>query len=107
MIFGQPGCNSLIKRNKAALVENGDDIEYLLGWKSETGNMPIQRQLFTDLTDDERIIYELISKEGEMNIDSICRAIEMPVYKLSSLLLQMEFNGIIRCYPGNLYRLVN
>jgi predicted Rossmann fold nucleotide-binding protein DprA/Smf involved in DNA uptake len=42
-----------------------------------------------------------------MNIDAICRVVGMPVYKLSSLLLQMEFNGIIRCYPGNLYKIVN
>jgi DNA processing protein len=101
------GCNSLIKRNKAALVENGDDIEYLLGWKPEKGNVPVQRQLFNDLNDDERTVYEQISAEGELNIDAICRAVGMPVYKLSSLLLQMEFNGIIRCYPGNLYRIVN
>jgi DNA processing protein len=101
------GCNSLIKRNKAALIENGDDIEYLLGWTPEKGNMPVQRQLFNDLNDDERKVYEQISKEGEMNIDTICRSIEMPVYKLSSLLLQMEFNGIIKCYPGNLYRIVS
>jgi DNA processing protein len=101
------GCNSLIKRNKAALIENGDDIEYLLGWTPEKGNMPVQRQLFNELTDEERKVFELIGKEGEMNIDAICRAVEMPVYKLSSILLQMEFNGIIRCYPGNLYRIVN
>jgi len=101
------GCNSLIKRNKAALVENGDDIEYLLGWRPEKNRVPVQRQLFSNLNDDERIVYEHIAKEGEMNIDTICRAVEMPVYKLSSLLLQMEFNGIIRCYPGNLYRIVN
>jgi DNA processing protein len=101
------GCNSLIKRNKAALVENGDDIEYLLGWTPEKGNMPVQRQLFNDLSDEERVVYEQINLEGEMNIDAICRAVDMPVYKLSSLLLQMEFNGIIRCYPGNLYRIVS
>ena len=29
------GCNSLIKRNKAALVENADDIEYFLDWIPE------------------------------------------------------------------------
>lgn len=101
------GCNSLIKRNRAALVENGDDIEYLLGWIPEKNNQPVQRQLFNDLNDDERIVYEQISSEGEMNIDEICRAVGMPVYKLSSLLLQMEFNGIIRCFPGNLYRIVS
>jgi DNA processing protein len=101
------GCNNLIKRNKAALVENSDDIEYYLDWKTEKSKAPVQRVLFNEMSDDERRVFEFISKEGEMNIDNICRLTEMPVYKLSSLLLQMEFNGIIRCYPGNIYRIVN
>ena len=99
------GCNSLIKSNKAALVENSDDIEFLLGWKPEKDKAPVQRTLFSDLDDNEKTIYELISKEGEMTIDAICRTLNIPVHKLSSQLLQMEFRGILKCYPGNVYRL--
>ena len=98
------GCNSLIKSNKAALAENSDDIEYFLDWKPEKSRPPVQRTLFSDLDDQEKEIYELISKEGEMTIDSICRTLSIPVHKLSSKLLQMEFRGILKCYPGNLYR---
>lgn len=101
------GCNSIIKRNKAALVENADDIEYYLDWKPEKSKLPVQRLLFNEMSDEEKIIYENVSREGEMDIDSICRATEMPVYKLSALLLQMEFNGIVKCFPGNLYRIVS
>ena len=101
------GCNNLIKRNKAALVENSEDIEYYMNWKSEKKNVPVQQLLFGDMSDEEKLVYEKISSEGEMNIDSLSRAIGMPVYKLSPLLLQMEFNGILKCYPGNLYRAVN
>ncbi|MGA1976850.1 MAG: hypothetical protein ABSG89_03245 [Bacteroidales bacterium] len=60
--------------------------------------------LFSDLDENEKRIFDLISKENELNIDSICRSLDIPVYKLSSLLLQMEFKGIIKCRPGNLYR---
>jgi DNA processing protein len=98
------GCNSLIKNNKAALIECSDDIEYFLDWKPEKTKPPVQRTLFADLDENEKQIYELITKEGELTIDSICRALDMPVYKLSSLLLQMEFKGLVKCYPGNLYR---
>ncbi len=56
------------------------------------------------IEDTEKKIYELIVKEGELNIDTICRSLEMPVSKLSALLLQMEFKGLVKCYPGNLYR---
>jgi DNA processing protein len=98
------GCNSLIKSNKAALTECSDDIEYFLDWKPEKTKIPIQRTLFSDMDDNEKRIFELITKEEEMTIDAICRSLEIPVYKLSSLLLQMEFKGLVKCYPGNIYR---
>jgi DNA processing protein len=98
------GCNSLIKNNRAALVETAGDIEYFLNWKSEKSKAPVQRTLFSELDENEKQIYELLLRNGEMNIDTICRTTEIPVYKLSSLLLQMEFKGVVKCYPGNLYR---
>ncbi|MFO7621815.1 MAG: DNA-processing protein DprA [Bacteroidales bacterium] len=99
------GCNSLIRENKAALVENAADIEYILDWVPEKQVIPVQKTLFSDLNETEQLIYNLLVKEGELTIDIICRTLGIPVNKLSSLLLQMEFRGLIRSYPGNLYRL--
>jgi len=98
------GCNNLIRSNKAALTECSDDIEYFLNWKREKSKPPVQTTLFSDLNDNEKLIYELIMKEGELTIDTICRTLEIPVYKLSSLLLQMEFKGLVKCLPGNVYQ---
>lgn len=98
------GCNDLIRSSKAALVESSDDIEYFLGWKPEKSKPPVQRTLFSELTADEKQVFELISKDGELTIDVICRTLDIPVYKLSSLLLQMEFKGLLKCYPGNVYK---
>ncbi|MDR2886599.1 MAG: DNA-processing protein DprA [Bacteroidales bacterium] len=98
------GCNNLIKTNKAALVECADDIEYLLDWKPEKNKQPVQKFMFAELDDNEKIIFELISKEGEMTIDAICRSCGIPVHRLSSQLLQMEFKGALKCMPGNIYK---
>jgi len=100
------GCNSLIKTNRAALVESADDIEFFLGWKPEKDKTPVQKSLFAELDDNEKTIFELIAKEGEMTIDVICRSCNIPVHKLSSQLLQMEFKGALKCYPGNVYKTV-
>jgi DNA processing protein len=62
--------------------------------------------LFSDLDETEKLIFELLTKQGEQTIDSICRTLDIPVYKLSALLLQMEFKGLLKCSPGNLYRTV-
>ncbi len=45
------GCNSLIKNNKAALIESSEDIEYFLNWKPENSKPPVQRTLFSELDD--------------------------------------------------------
>jgi DNA processing protein len=87
-------------------VECSDDIEYFLNWKPEKTKPPIQRTLFSELDESEKTIFELLMKEGELTIDSICRSLDIPVYKLSSMLLQMEFKGIVKCAPGNVYRTV-
>ena len=100
------GCNNLIRSNKAALTESSDDIEYFLNWKHEQSKPPVQKSLFSELDENERVIYELIVKEGDVAIDIICRTLGIPVYKLSSLLLQMEFKGLVKCYPGNVYKAV-
>jgi DNA processing protein len=99
------GCNSLIKSNKATLVECSDDLEFFLNWKSEKSSEPVQRTLFSEMDETEKIIFEFIKKQGEPEIDTICRSLDMPVYKLSSILLQMEFKGILKCLPGNIYRI--
>lgn len=99
------GCNNLIKTNKAALVENACDIEYSLDWQPEKSKAPVQKSFFSELDDKEKSVFELLSAESEMTIDAICRSLDLPVFKLSSILLQMEFKGLIKCSPGNIYRI--
>jgi DNA processing protein len=100
------GCNNLIKSNKAALVESFTDIEYILNWHPNSSTIPEQTRLFEDLNEDQKMICRLLEEKGEMTIDNICRTLEIPVYRLSSILLNMEFSGLIRCQPGNLYNLI-
>ena len=100
------GCNDLIKRNIAALVESHEDIEDYLGWKPRNSGVPIQRLLFDELSGIEKAVYELLKQEKESSIDLLSITFDIPVHKLSSILLQMEFNGIIKCFPGNVYRIV-
>lgn len=99
------GCNALIRCNKAALVERCEDIEYLLGWKPAALSAPVQVTLFTGMTDNERRILEALKNEGDLTMDTMARMLEMPVYRLSTVLLQMELAGMITPCPGNVYRL--
>ncbi len=99
------GCNALIRCNKAALVEKAENIEYLLGWKPATLTAPLQTALFTAMTDKEKVIYDALMSEGDLTIDILARLVEIPVYKLSAILLQMELAGVIAPGPGSVYRI--
>jgi DNA processing protein len=99
------GCNALIRCNKASLVEKSSDIEYLLGWKPAALTSPVQSALFTGVTDSERKICEALKNEGDLTMDVLSRMLEIPVYKLSTTLLQMELAGMITPCPGSVYRL--
>ncbi len=99
------GCNALIRCNKASLAEKSSHIEYLLGWKPASMVAPVQPVLFTGLTDSEKRICEALKNEGDLTIDQLARILELPVYKLSTILLQMELAGMITLCPGNVYRL--
>jgi DNA processing protein len=101
------GCNKLIKTNKANVVECLEDLEYLLGWEQSEGKPKIiQRELFVELAIDEKQIFEIISNNKEIAIDSICSVAEMPVSKVSPILLNLEFAGLVRSLPGKVYKLV-
>jgi len=104
--FYSRGCNSLIKRNIAALIESAEDLEYVLGWEDPAKkNQPVQQLLFPDLSEDEQIILDLLRQDEKTLIDSLCHTAGMPMNKISSLLLELEFKGFVDALPGNLYRL--
>lgn len=99
------GCNALIRCNKAFLVEKCGDIEYFLGWKPALLAAPVQTMLFTGMTDNEKKICEALKNEGDLTMDALAGILDMPVYKLSTVLLQMELAGMISPCPGSVYRL--
>lgn len=99
------GCNALIKANKAALIETADDFVLAMGWESnKKQKAPIQPTLFVDLTDDEQQIISLLRKEDiQLNLLSV--QLSMPISRLSPILLNMEFKGLIKRTPGDVYKL--
>ncbi len=100
------GCNQLIKRNIAALIENAEDLEYVLGWEDpRRKGVPVQRQLFTELTGEQQKVVDELKKQDKVHIDLLAKNLEVAVRQLSPLLLELEFMGLIDVLPGNLYRL--
>lgn len=102
------GCNNLIKTQRAHLLNSAADLIYILNWDivSKKESKSIQKQLFVSLTEDEQKIYNyLINKEKEL-MDIIALDCNFPIFKISSLLLNMELKGVIRPLPGKLFEAV-
>jgi DNA processing protein len=100
------GCNSLIKSNKAALIESAADFLDAMGWEAQSSEaaQAIQTNLFAELTEDEQAVVSLLRK-GDMQLNELAISLSVPVSRMSSMLLNMEFGGVVKCLPGNLYRL--
>ncbi|WP_298485275.1 DNA-processing protein DprA [uncultured Maribacter sp.] len=101
------GCNNLIKQQKAHMLTSAEDLIYLLDWEVEQKPTPmVQKQLFVELEDKEQAIYNYLQKEGKQLLDTIALQCNIPVYRVSSTLLNMEMKGVIRPLPGKLFEAI-
>lgn len=102
------GCNNLIKSQRANLLTSAADLIYMLNWDIEDKKKrkPVQKQLFISLEVDEQIVYDYLQKNGKALMDVIAMDCNLPVFKISSLLLNMELKGVIRPLPGKLFEAI-
>jgi DNA processing protein len=100
------GCNYLIQNNKAVLINSCADIIQQMGWDSEKQKKaPHQKQLFVELTGEEREVYELIRKKESCHIDEINLHCNLSSSSIAAALLTMELQGVIVSLPGKQYTL--
>ena len=98
------GCNNLIRTNRAALITSVKDIEYLMGWeKVVKKEKPRQKQLFIDLTADEKQLTTIIEEQEKIAIDTLALQAAMPVSKTVQILLSLELKGVVQSLPGKMY----
>lgn len=102
------GCNSLIRRNIASLVERAADIVELMGWQPPGLHINTsQRNLFPELEGDSKKIYDCLRLESDpLTTDAIHYKTGLPVRRIMELLTDMEFDGILARGAGNRYSLV-
>ncbi len=99
------GCHQLIKRHKAHLLEHAEDLIEMMRWEPSGKNTGggCQADLFQELEPHEQAVVSTLSTNPEMLIDQLGFQLQMPPSAISSILLSMEFKGIIRSLPGKRY----
>jgi DNA processing protein len=101
------GCNNLIKTQRAHLLTSAADILYILDWKTTIENTkPVQKQLFVDLDIDEQKVFNYLLQNGKQQIDEVALNCDLPIFKLASLLLNMELKGVVRPLQGKMFEAI-
>lgn len=98
------GNHFLIKSQKAQLVENAREMLSIL--EPEHANLsfrPISRSAVKPLSVEEEKLMKQLSSE-EILLDALALKTEIPISKLSALLMGLVLKGVVRELPGKSYK---
>ena len=97
----------MIKTQQANVMTSAADLIYMMNWELETKpTKSIQKQLFVSLDNDEQKIYDYLQQNGKQLLDVVALDCGFPIFRISSMLLNMELKGVIRPLPGKLFEAV-
>tara|TARA_R110002072_G_scaffold235697_10_gene393430 strand:+ start:2525 stop:3637 length:1113 start_codon:yes stop_codon:yes gene_type:complete len=100
------GCNNLIKTQRAHLLTSAADLIYILNWQlDETRPKVIQKQLFVELNNDEKVIFNYLKENSKAHLDTIAYDCKMPIFKATTLLFDLELKGLVKQLPGKSFEL--
>jgi DNA processing protein len=99
------GCNNLIKSNRAHLITSVRDLQYIMNWDIGAKPMKAEPAVLEGYEPDEQLILRtLLDNNKQLMIDEISWKTNLPISRLASLLLTLEFKGIIASLPGKVYK---
>ena len=101
------GCNEYIRLNKAALAENAGHVAAMMNWDTPVKTKEKkQLSFFRELNPDEKVLVDLLKEKGKVDIDTLMIRSGLPVHKVSTTLLNLEFDGMLKALPGKMFELL-
>ncbi len=103
------GCNKLIRENKAQIYTSPKDLIETLNWDqpaTAVSRKNLAPALPVDVTEEESQVMALLRQSADLHIDELSWQSQIPMGKLASLLLNLEFRGFVRSLPGKKYAAV-
>lgn len=102
------GCNDLIKRNRAQLIENADDLIAAMQWedvKRETVQTTMVEMLADLSPTQEQLVALLREAEEGLHINQIVMETQMSYGAVSADLVMLELEDIVKSMPGGMWRI--
>ena len=100
------GCNYLIKNNKAALINGADDLLEMMNWTDAKPKVKKQRELFIELTPDEKIVVDILNQQESIHIDELYFKSGLSSSATAAALLMLEMHGVVASLPGKIYKII-
>lgn len=103
------GCNLLIRENKASLLLSAEELVTDMGWMEKTAPANgecVQRSLFLNLSDEEQLVVRLLEQQGDLQINTLVVAANIPVHRMNAILFELEMKGVVRVLAGGVYQLL-
>ena len=97
------GCNYLIRTNRANLIESVANLRYVMRWDRQPKEER-QTTIFREFTPEEKCIIDCFGNQNTISLDDLIVNTQLPTTKLASLLLNLEFDGIVMSLPGKRYQ---
>lgn len=101
------GCNDLIKSNRANLITSVKDLEYIMHW--DAAAKPVKKPEVFSLegysANEQLVLKTLLDHHKQLVIDELSWKTNIQVGQLASILLELEFKGIVKSLPGKVYKL--
>lgn len=101
------GCNNLIAENRAGIFTTAEDFMKRMNWLPNETKNNMQPELdfddFNELSPEKRRVVELLKERGEMQINELAAAMDLPFVDLVGILTEMAFDDIVTQKPGDMY----
>ena len=98
------GCNKLIKENKANILTNVDDLRSIMRWNDEKKVTAKQMRMFRDFSEEEQKVMDVFGNDNILYLDKIITETMLSPTKIASVLLSLEFDGVLSALPGKRYQ---
>jgi DNA processing protein len=101
------GCNYLIKSNKAMLLTDAQELIEVMGWEEKSQKLKVksQKEIFIELTKDEKIIIEILNEKEAVHIDEINLRSGLSSSAIAAAILNLELQNVVNGMPGKIYKL--
>ncbi len=99
------GCNYLIKSNKAMLLTDAQQLIEIMGWeeRSRKSEVRSQKEIFIELSKDEKIIIDILNEKETVHIDEINLKSGLSNSAIAAAILNLELQNVVNGLPGKMY----